>query len=63
MGTEWGATRTYLVHNPERGAKPWFANNYVYVVMDFLLLGFIPRYFFVKTVVSVDANIELYMIE
>jgi hypothetical protein len=50
-----------LVYQPKLGKKPWFTNVCLMVGLDFLMLGWIPRYFLIKNTKLVKYEIIKYI--
>ena len=51
-----------LVHNPKKGGKPWYANQFVMAGMDLLIIGWIPKYLLDTNSTRVEFTIEKYII-
>ena len=50
-----------LVYSPKQGEKPWFTNVCLMVFLDFIMLGWIPRYHLAKNTKIVDYEIIKYI--
>jgi hypothetical protein len=51
-----------LVHNPERGPLPWYANNIIMAGMDLLIFGWIPKTLLDRNSTKVAFSLEKYVI-
>lgn len=50
-----------LVYSPKLGAKPWYTNVCLMVTLDFLMLGWIPRFCLNKNTKIVEYEIIKYL--
>jgi len=52
-----------LVHNPERGPRPWFTNPCLLFLLDLITLGWVQRLFLTNQTNVVEYGLNKYIID
>ena len=48
----------WLVYNPDAGAAPWFTDSSILFFLDIIMLGWIQRYKFMKSVCKIEFELR-----